>query len=340
MIRVGVIGYGTIGSRVADAVRLQPDMDLVGVAKARPDYRARLAASEGVRLFAPPGEDNSWEGSGIEVAGTTEDLIGESDVIVDATPSGRGRLNRPYYERGGRPAVFQGGEEPSIGEVSFVAQVNYDAAVGKRYVRVVSCNTTGLARLVWALEREFGVEMVIANLVRRAADPHEFKKGPIDATVLDPVSVPSHHAADLREVIPGLRVFTSAVKVPVTHAHVHMMGLRLASEVGKEDVIDVLLRERRITLVSSRHGFSSTSDVFRIGRMLGRGRGDVYENVVWADSISSDGRWIFLAQAIHQEAIVIPENIDAIRAVAGLTSGSDSMNLTDSTLNIRRGFLY
>lgn len=30
-IRVGVNGYGVIGKRVADAVRLQPDMELVGV---------------------------------------------------------------------------------------------------------------------------------------------------------------------------------------------------------------------------------------------------------------------------------------------------------------------
>ncbi|MFO7539153.1 MAG: type II glyceraldehyde-3-phosphate dehydrogenase, partial [Chloroflexota bacterium] len=31
-IRVAVNGYGIIGKRVADAVRVQPDMELVGVA--------------------------------------------------------------------------------------------------------------------------------------------------------------------------------------------------------------------------------------------------------------------------------------------------------------------
>ena len=31
MIRVGVVGYGTIGKRVADAILLQDDMHLVGV---------------------------------------------------------------------------------------------------------------------------------------------------------------------------------------------------------------------------------------------------------------------------------------------------------------------
>ena len=32
-VKVAVNGYGTIGKRVADAVKLQPDMELIGVAK-------------------------------------------------------------------------------------------------------------------------------------------------------------------------------------------------------------------------------------------------------------------------------------------------------------------
>ena len=31
MIKVGIVGYGTIGKRVADAVLLQNDMELTGV---------------------------------------------------------------------------------------------------------------------------------------------------------------------------------------------------------------------------------------------------------------------------------------------------------------------
>ncbi len=33
MIKVGVVGYGVIGRRVADAISAQPDMDLIGVVK-------------------------------------------------------------------------------------------------------------------------------------------------------------------------------------------------------------------------------------------------------------------------------------------------------------------
>jgi len=41
MIRVGVVGYGTIGKRIADAVAAQDDMKVVGVLKQRRITRPR-----------------------------------------------------------------------------------------------------------------------------------------------------------------------------------------------------------------------------------------------------------------------------------------------------------
>ena len=38
-IKVGIVGYGTIGKRVADAVLLQDDMELVGVTAHSYNYR-------------------------------------------------------------------------------------------------------------------------------------------------------------------------------------------------------------------------------------------------------------------------------------------------------------
>ncbi len=342
MIRVGVVGYGTIGSRVADAVAAQPDMELVGVVKPTPDYRAEVAMGlRGIRFYAPSREElGAWQERGLPVHGTLEDLLGEVDVVVDATPGGRGGELRPRYESAGVRAVFQGGEPADVAEASFVAQVNYEEARGRRFVRVVSCNTTGLARLLNALDREFGVERALVTLIRRAADPKEVKRGPIDALIPDPTRIPSHHGPDLRTVMPGLKVVTMAVKAPTTHGHVHGVAVRLGREVSREEVLGVLSEERRIVLVSSRAGFRSTADVLEVGRELGRPRADVYENVVWADSVSVDGDWLYLFQAIHQEAIVIPENVDAIRAMSTDLPGERSMDMTDSSLGVRRGRLY
>ena len=40
-IRVGVNGYGVIGKRLADAVRLQSDMQLIGISDIATDWRIK-----------------------------------------------------------------------------------------------------------------------------------------------------------------------------------------------------------------------------------------------------------------------------------------------------------
>ena len=50
-VKVGVNGYGVIARRVADAVMLQPDMELVGVADVATDYRVRLALGRGYAIY-------------------------------------------------------------------------------------------------------------------------------------------------------------------------------------------------------------------------------------------------------------------------------------------------
>ncbi len=47
-VRVAVNGYGVIGKRVADAVRKQEDMELIGVADIVTDYRIKTAVMLGL----------------------------------------------------------------------------------------------------------------------------------------------------------------------------------------------------------------------------------------------------------------------------------------------------
>ena len=52
------------------------------------------------------------------------------------------------------------------------------------------------------------------------------------------------------------------------------------------------------------------------------------------------GQEVFYTYQVFNDAIVVPETIDAIRALAGhLTDGVASIALTDRTLGIRRDFL-
>lgn len=60
-IKVAVSGYGVIGKRVADAVRRQEDMELIGVADVVTDGRNQFSASS-TRVDSSAPEAGVWVG--------------------------------------------------------------------------------------------------------------------------------------------------------------------------------------------------------------------------------------------------------------------------------------
>lgn len=337
-VKVAINGYGTIGKRVADAVSLQDDMEVVGVTKTRPDYEARLGAKKYPLYVAKPENLEIFEKAGIDVQGTIEDLIPKADIIVDCSPNKVGAENKSkYYEKAGVKAIFQGGEKKNVAEVSFNALANYDQAIGKRYVRVVSCNTTGLTRLIYQLKTNFRIGRIRATMLRRVVDPKEDTKGLVNGIMPDPVAVPSHHGPDVKTVLPDVDIVTAAFKLPTTLMHVHSLCIELKEGLTSADVVSVLEQEPRIMLVSAEDGFTSTAKIIEFAREL-RMRYDLFENVVWEESIGIDGNDLFVTQAVHQEAVVVPENVDAIRAMLELAEKDESINKTNKTLAIQKVF--
>ncbi len=338
MVRVGVNGYGTIGKRVALAVLKQDDMSLVGVVKKNADYTALQARKLGIKIYAPTEDDmKKFEDSGVKVEGTLRDLLEGVDVIVDATPGGMGEQYRKLYDQFKVKQVFQGGEKPEVAEVSFSSLCNYSEALGKRSVRVVSCNTTGLLRIICVLNANSPVERVKAVIIRRAADPKEVKRGPINSIELDPPKAPSHHAKDVKTVIPWVKITTVAVAVPTTLMHMHHVTLKVSKKLTKSDVIAVLEEAPRVMLVNAeKTGITGTAGIVEASRDL-RLRYDVPELVVFEDSVSVEDDEISLFQAIHQESIVVPENIDAIRALIPLElDPAKSIGKTDRALELNK----
>jgi len=331
MIKVAINAYGTIGRRVADAIKLQKDMELLGIVKRTPDYMAQVAMQRGINIYASDQQTKvKLQQAGLKVEGTLDELLQLADIVVDASPE-KGEENKPMYEKAGKKVVFQGGEEHSIAGTSFVAQCNYDEAIGKKYVRVVSCNTTALCRVLKTVDDAAGIEQAIATLVRRATDPNDPKKGPIDSVVPDPVQLPSHHAEDVKTVLHNINLTTMAVKVPTTHMHLHALAIKLR-EPDAEKVVEGFDKAPRIVLLESREGYSSTSGIMDFARELGRPRGDLYEVAVWKDSIRVSNGWLYLFMAIHQEAIVVPENVDCIRAMLGTVDSKTSIEMTNRSL--------
>lgn len=336
MILVAVNGYGVIGRRVADAVSAQKDMRVVGIVKTKPDYKALVAVRKGYSVYASDEKAlEAFRKAGINAAGSASDLLKDADIIVDACPDGVGARNKLVYEQMGKKAIFQGGEEHDVAGFSFVAQCDYDQAAGRQFVRVVSCNTTGLCRVLNAVDKSFGVRRARVVLARRAADPEETGKGPIDAVVLDPITIPSHHGADVMTVLPHIEVVSMAFKIPTTHMHLHSLIVSLKDNgVTGDRVLQVLDETTRLITVEGKYGFKSTANVMEYARELKRGRSDMFESVVWRDSVKVLDGELYLFMGVHQEAIVVPENVDAIRTLAGGYTASESIGLTNTSLGI------
>ena len=107
-IRVGLVGYGVIGRRVADAIQHQLDMVLIGVADMAADWRIAQAVSRGIPLFAAADEARPrMAQAGLPVSGSLEDLVGTAEIVVDCTPKRRGAVNAELYRQIGRPFIGQ-----------------------------------------------------------------------------------------------------------------------------------------------------------------------------------------------------------------------------------------
>ncbi|HBY97007.1 MAG: type II glyceraldehyde-3-phosphate dehydrogenase [Ardenticatenaceae bacterium] len=339
--RVAVNGYGVIGKRVADAVALQDDLELVGVADVVYDYRIRVAVERGYPIYASvPEKRAEMEAAGIPVAGTLDDLLRQVDIVVDATPKGIGARNKAVYQAAGVKAIWQGGEKHELAGYSFVAQVNYEGAVGRQCARVVSCNTTALSRVMHALHRHGWVKRARAVLLRRGTDPWESHKNGMINTVIPETRVPSHQGPDAQAVIPDLDITTMAGAGPYTLSHLHFAMVETTRPVSLDELRDALWDAPRIAFVRATDGLVALNAVIELMRDLDRSRADMWEVAVWEEALAADARELYLTFQVHNEAIVIPENVDCIRALTGVEpDGATSIRKTDAALGITKSFL-
>ncbi|WP_246517345.1 type II glyceraldehyde-3-phosphate dehydrogenase [Clostridium aciditolerans] len=315
MIKVGVAGFGVIGQRLADGVASQKDMELVGVADVSPTLSVRALKEKGLpyALYtAVPENKKLFDELGIPVSGTLEELVQKCDVILDATSAGVGAKNKELYAKYNKKAIFQGGEKNNVADVFFHGYANYEKGIGKQFLKLTSCNTTGLIRAVDCIDREVGVEKVAITIIRRVADPGDYHRGLTNALQVD--KAPSHQALDLMTIMPHVDATGILVHTPVTHGHIITVLATPKKDISKEQLLEMFSKHPRIRVVKLADGFLGNASLFRYARDLGNPRGDMYEIAVFEESIVKSGKDIMFAINIPQEAVVIPENIDAIRA--------------------------
>jgi len=307
-------------------VAAQPDMKVVGVTKNRPSFEARRAVELKFPLFGASSKGvEALKKGGLPVAGGLQDLLKECDVVVDCAPEDIGAQNLQVYREHKLKAVFQGGEEHESIGWSFNANANYRETLGRDYVRVVSCNTTGLIRTLYPFHAAGVAEDIYAVMIRRATDPNDSKKGPINA--IEPaLKLPSHHGPDVVSVVAGLPIHTMAVKVPTTLMHLHAVVVRLKRALSDQEVADLWTRQPRVMLVNGSEGLVSTAQIIEWARDQRRPRGDLWETAIWGDGFKVEGKTLYYYQAIHQEADVVPENVDCIRAMMRVTDDGATSN--------------
>ena len=340
-IRVAVNGYGVIGKRVAAAVALQEDMSLAGVSDVVTDWRARMALRNGFRLFGATGEHTSgMRAAGLEVTGTLDDLLGQADVVVDCTPKHIAAKNIDGYRSRGLTFIVQGGEKHEATGHSFVAEANYATALDRDATRVVSCNTTSIVRTLTALKRAGLLQRARGTLLRRATDPWESHESGIMNTLVPEPEIPSHQGPDAQSVDPELDVVTMAVKVPETLAHLHYWSVQMTRQATKEEVLDAFRASSRIALIRMSDGLVALNTVKELMADRGRPHDNLYEVALWADMLRVQGDELFYAYMVDNQAIVIPETIDAIRALTGIVENADeSIAKTNTALGIETTFV-
>ncbi len=335
-MRVAINGYGVIGKRVADAVARQEDMSLAGVSDVVTDWRVRTATKRGIHLFgATDDHANGMRAAGLDVAGTLDELLDQADVVVDCTPKHVAAKNIDGYRRRGVKFIVQGGEKHETTGHSFVAESNYVSAIDRESTRVVSCNTTSIVRTLSALKRAGLLQRARGTLLRRATDPWESHESGIMNTLVPEPEIPSHQGPDAQSVDPELDVVTMAVKVPETLGHLHYWAVQMTRHATKDEVLDAFRGSSRIALIRTGEGLVALNTIKELMADRGRPHDNLYEVALWADMLRVQGDELFYAYMVDNQAIVIPETIDAIRALTGrVTDASESIARTNAALGI------
>jgi glyceraldehyde-3-phosphate dehydrogenase (NAD(P)) len=125
-----------------------------------------------------------------------------------------------------------------------------------------------------------------------------------------------------------------AMIVPTTFMHMHAIQIEVKKEARKERILELIEKHPRMGLVRGGTGIKSTAELKEYALDLGRPRGDLWESCIFADSIAVQGKDVSFFQAIHQEADIVVENVDAIRAMMGSVKDPDeSIRMTNEALH-------
>ena len=315
MEKVFVNGYGSIGRRISQFIKDDPEIEILGVGKYSPDEKVADAISHGFKVFVPKNRSNEFQD--YQIAGTIEDAIRDSDLVIDAAPSGLGFLNKKnLYEPMKVMTIFQGGEtiygEKAVSNLLFNSRVNYEQVFDKMYVMQGSCNVTGMGRILQPLKEKFGSKILRfdVTLLRRWADLED------KIEVKDTIEWTKnpHHGDDVKSYMgKDTPLYLRAFKVPTRQMHVHLMDIRFQDTAPKSsEILNIFRDEYGIAIL---YGAKGTKDIRSFAESMKFSFKDTNMIHIHGDLLEVQDDIVKIAYSDDQTGIVVPENHILLQAM-------------------------
>lgn len=335
MKRVFVNGYGSIGTRIIQFIKDDPEIEVIGVGKNSPDDKVNDAISRGFDVYVP--EKNIESFKNYKVKGTIEGALDRCDLVIDATPGGTGYLNKKrLYEPKGIMAIYQGGEsvsgETRVSDLLFNSRVNYAEAFGQKHVMQGSCNVTGMGRVLQPLREKYRSRLVRfdAVLVRRWADLEQTSKVVPDTVEWTPNP---HHGDDVKHYMgKDTPLFLQVIKVPTRQMHLHLMMIRFKdSAPDVSEILDLFKNEYGVATLWTAKGTKQIRDAAESMRFSFKDTNMIH---IHANMLESIGDTVKMAYSDDQTGIVIPENHILMQAMLFQKPYEESFKHTESLFHM------
>jgi glyceraldehyde-3-phosphate dehydrogenase (NAD(P)) len=333
--RVFVNGYGSIGSRIAQFIADDVDIELAGVGKYSPDEKVTDASSRGFNVFVPKAKIDLFKN--FKISGTIEDIVQKCDLVIDASPGGIGYTNKKIlYEPKNMRVIFQGGEkitgDKSVAQLIFNSRVNYEKAFDRQFVMQGSCNVTGVGRILQPLKEKYGtrIKRFDATLLRRWADLEDLKTEVADS--IEWTRKP-HHDEDVKSYMgTDTPLFIRVFKVPTRQMHVHLMDIRFnGSAPSVSEIIDLYKKEYGVAIL---YGVKGTKDIRDFAESIKFSFKDTNMIHIHADLIEVQDDVVKLTYSDDQTGIVVPENHLLMQAMLFKRKREDAFKHTEELFHM------
>ena len=335
MARIFINGYGNIGRRLATALSIDKDIELVGIAKYNLDERVKEAIEKGYNVFVPDSLVQKCIELKYDIAGTISDAVEKSDLVVDSSKEGLGYLNKKdLYLPLHKKAIFQGGEdrlgENSVADIIHNSRVNFKNVQNKDYAIQGSCNVSGMGRIMQPLIERYGdaIKRYDVILIRRWADLEDSKE------IKDSIEWDKnpHHQDDVKDFLPNVNLFVDAYKVQSRMMHLHQMSIRFKDHApSRDEILEIFHKEFGVAILYSAKG---TADVRKKAMELGFSHGDTNMVHIHQEVTRSQDDVLKISYSDDQTGMVIPENHLLIQSMLFKRERSDALSITNNIFDM------